>query len=171
MINRVVQSAKKWEYAFFVYLSILAILLAALANSTHVFLSSDSIVRFVPDIENLFNGAGYHSFEEATYRGPLFSFVVFIAAKIMGGKIFEAGLVVGVWACLLFITGVFLVSRKAFDARLAFLLSITVGLNSTVLFNSVEWLTDMLFAALCMLSFLMMYYDDQKRFLLVDCLV
>jgi 4-amino-4-deoxy-L-arabinose transferase-like glycosyltransferase len=145
---------------------VLAILLTALANSTRVFLSSDSITHFVPAVQSLLDGGGYDSFRGDTFRGPLFPFVVYIAATIMGGRIFEAGLVVGVLACLLFVTGVFLASRKAFDARLAFLLSIAVGLNVTVLFNSVEWLTDMLFAALCMLSLCMMYYDDQKRFFL-----
>jgi F5/8 type C domain/Dolichyl-phosphate-mannose-protein mannosyltransferase len=166
MINRIAQSNRKWEYAFVVYLSVLAILLTALANLTQVFLSGDSITWFAPAVQALFNGAGYNSFAGDTFRGPLYPFVVYTAATFMGGRIFEAGLVVGVLACLLFVTGVFLASRKAFDARLAFLLSIAVGLNATVLFNSVEWLTDMLFAALGILSLCMMNYDHKKRFLL-----
>lgn len=56
MINRIAQSNRKWEYAFVGYLSVLAILLTALANSTQVFLSSDSITHYVQAIYGLFNG-------------------------------------------------------------------------------------------------------------------
>jgi len=164
MVHRFIHPERVWEYAFIVCIALLAALMIGLAIRTDVLLSGDSIIWYGPAVQGLLDGEGYKAFAGDTFRGPFFPFTVYIAALVLGGNVFAAGLVVGVIAYLLFVSGVFLATRKAFGAQIALLVSIAVGLNATVLFNSVEWLTDMSFAALCIFALYFMFCHYKKSF-------
>ncbi len=155
--DRLVRSGwLNWDLAFWLMLAALTVALIALAASIHVFLAGDPVTSYAPTAQALLRGVGISVFAGkiagGVGAGPLFPTAVAGVALFFGGHVFPAGLVVDGIGYVLFVIGTFAVVRAAFGPRLAFFTAAVVGTNAAVLHISVSWLTDVLFAALALLS-------------------
>ena len=123
-----------------------------LSSRVHVFLSGDPVTQFAPEVVALLSGQGIQAYNIDPFRGPLFTTLVAGVAWLLRGDVFVAGQVVEVAAYALFILATFGAVRAAYGARLAFMTAASVATCLAVVSTGLAWSTDILFAALSVLS-------------------